>query len=128
MVTAVTNLGRSGVSDWVVQRVTAVVLLSYLVFIVFVVFACDFSYTEWKGLFAQTWVRVFSVAALISTAMHAWIGLWCISTDYLVSRVLKIKVNDYVAAKADILRWAFQAASAIVLFTYVVWGIQILWG
>ena len=128
MVTAVTSLGRSGLSDWVVQRVTAVVLLAYLVFIVVAVFAGDMSYAEWKGLFAQTWVRVFSVAALLSTAMHAWIGLWCISTDYLISHVLRIKVNDYVASKADILRWAFQAASAIVLFTYVVWGIQIIWG
>ena len=128
MVTAVTSLGRSGLSDWVVQRVTAVVVLAYLVFIVVAVFGCDMSYTEWKGLFAQTWVRVFSVAALLSTAMHAWIGLWCISTDYLISHVLRIKVNDYVASKANILRWAFQAASAIVLFTYVVWGIQIIWG
>ena len=128
MVTAVTSLGRSGLSDWVVQRVTAVVLLAYLVFIVVTVFGYDLSYTEWKGLFAQTWVRVFSVAALLSTAMHAWIGLWCISTDYLISHVLRIKVNDYVAAKANILRWVFQAASAIVLFTYVVWGIQMIWG
>ena len=128
MVTAVTSLGRSGLSDWVVQRVTAVVLLAYLVFIVVAVFGGDLSYAEWKGLFAQTWVRVFSVAALLLTAMHAWIGLWCISTDYLISHVLRIKVNDYVASKANILRWAFQAVSAIVLFTYVVWGIQIIWG
>jgi len=128
MVTAVTNLGRSGLSDWVVQRVTAVVLLAYLVFIVVAVFGFDFSYAEWKGLFAQTWVRVFSMAALLSTAMHAWIGLWCISTDYLVSHVLRIKFNDALADRANILRWAFQAASAIVLFTYVVWGVQILWG
>jgi succinate dehydrogenase / fumarate reductase membrane anchor subunit len=128
MVTAVTSLGRSGLSDWVVQRVTAVVLLAYLVFIVVALFGGDLSYTEWKGLFSQTWVRVFSVAALLSTAMHAWIGLWCISTDYLISHVLRIKVNDYVASKANILRWAFQAVSAIVLFTYVVWGIQIIWG
>ncbi len=127
MVTAVTSLGRSGLSDWVIQRVTALVLLAYLVFIVLAVFACDLSYTEWKGLFEQTWVRVFSVAALLSTAMHAWIGLWCISTDYLISRVLRIKFNDAVAARANYYRWAFQAASAIVLFTYVVWGFQILW-
>lgn len=128
MVTSVTSLGRSGLSDWVIQRVTAVVLLAYTVFIVVAVFGCDLSYAEWKGLFDQTWVRVFSVAALLSTAMHAWIGLWCISTDYLISHVLRIKANDYVASKANILRWAFQAVSALVLFTYVVWGIQILWG
>ena len=33
MVTAVTSFGRSGVSDWLVQRVSAVILLAYFLFI-----------------------------------------------------------------------------------------------
>jgi succinate dehydrogenase / fumarate reductase membrane anchor subunit len=97
MVTTVTNLGRSGLSDWLVQRVTAV-------------------------------VRVFSLAALLSIVMHAWIGLWCVATDYLTGYVLNLKLGPFFGAKANILRLSFLAASAIVLFTYVVWGIQILWG
>ena len=128
MVTSVTNLGRSGLSDWLIQRITAVVLLAYTVFIVVAVFGCDLDYIGWKDLFSQTWVKVFSLAALLSIAAHAWIGLWCISTDYLVSHVLRIKTNDFLAAKANFLRWSFQAVSAVLLFTYVVWGIQILWG
>ena len=128
MVTAVTNLGRSGLSDWLMQRVTAVLLLAYTVLIAFMVFFCDLQYAEWKGLFDQVWMKVFSLAALLSIAMHAWIGLWSVSTDYLISRVLTLKLGPAVGAKANLLRWLFQAASAVVLFTYVVWGIQILWG
>ncbi|MFA7554386.1 MAG: succinate dehydrogenase, hydrophobic membrane anchor protein [Spongiibacteraceae bacterium] len=128
MVTSVTNFGRSGLSDWLVQRITGVVLLAYTVFIVVVLLACTPDFAEWKALFDQTWVKVFSVAAVLSVAAHAWIGLWCISTDYLVPYVLTIKFGPAVGAKANLLRWCFQAASAIVLFTYVVWGIQILWG
>jgi succinate dehydrogenase / fumarate reductase membrane anchor subunit len=30
--------------------------------------------------------------------------------------------------KGNVIRLAFQAVVAIVLFSYVVWGIQILWG
>lgn len=121
MVTAVTNLGRNGVSDWLVQRVTAIVLLAYVVFIAFVVLTSpDMQYQEWKGLFEQTWVRVFSMAAILSLAMHSWIGLWSVATDYLTERLL--------GPKGNVLRLLFQAAAAIVLFTYVVWGIQILWG
>ena len=128
MVTSVTNLGRSGLSDWLVQRITAVILLAYTIFIVVVLFACDLDYAGWTALFGQTWVKVFSLAAVLSIAMHAWIGLWCVSTDYLVPYVLTLKLGPAIGAKANLLRWAFQAASAIVLFTYAVWGIQILWG
>jgi succinate dehydrogenase / fumarate reductase membrane anchor subunit len=128
MVTSVTNFGRSGLSDWLVQRVTGVILLAYTIFIAVVLLACSPSYLEWSAMFDQTWVKVFSLAAVLSVASHAWIGLWCVSTDYLVPYVLTVKLGPAVGAKANVLRWAFQAASAIVLFTYVVWGIQILWG
>ena len=127
MVTSVTNLGRSGLSDWVMQRVSGVVLLAYTLFIVVVLLGCSPDYAEWRALFDQTWVKVFSLAAILSVAMHAWIGLWCVSTDYLIPYVLTLKLGPAIGAKANLLRWAFQSASAIVLFTYVVWGIQILW-
>ena len=54
MVTAVTSLGRSGLSDWVMQRVTALVLLSYTLFITGVIFfGPTLSYAEWKALFTR---------------------------------------------------------------------------
>jgi len=127
MVTSVTNLGRSGLSDWMIQRITGVVLLAYTLFIAAVLFIVAPEFAEWKALFGQTWVKVFSLAAILSVAAHAWIGLWCVSTDYLVTHVLTIKLGPAAGAQANLLRWCFQAASAIVLFTYVVWGIQILW-
>ena len=121
MVTAVTNLGRSGLSDWVTQRVTAVILLAYVLFIGGVLFCGgELTYTAWKALFSHTFVRVFSLAALLSIAAHAWIGLWSVSTDYFTERLM--------GPKGNVIRLFFQAFVAIVLFTYVVWGIQILWG
>ena len=121
MVTAVTSMGRNGLADWVMQRVTAVVLLAYTLFITGVIFfGPSLDYAEWKALFALTWVRVFSLAALLSIAIHAWIGLWSVSTDYLTERLM--------GPKGNVLRLFFQAFIAIALFTYVVWGIQVLWG
>jgi len=121
MVTTVTNLGRSGPADWLLQRVSAVVLLAYTLFIVGVVFfGPDLDYVSWKALFAQTWVRIFTLAALLSIAAHAWVGLWTVLTDYLTERLL--------GTTGTVLRWLAQIFIAIVLFTYVVWGIQILWG
>ena len=121
MVTAVTNFGRSGLYDWLMQRVAGVILLGYFSFIGYVLISNpDISYDEWRATFEPTWVRVFSVAALLSLVMHAWIGLWCVLTDYLTPRML--------GAKADLLRGLATLACAITLFTYLVWGIDILWG
>ncbi len=121
MVTAVTNLGRSGLYDWVVQRASAVILLAYFLFItLFLVTHPGLAFAEWKELFSHTAMRVFSMAALLSICAHAWIGLWGVSTDYLTTRLL--------GAKATTLRLVFQAAYTIVLFSYLVWGIQVLWG
>jgi succinate dehydrogenase / fumarate reductase membrane anchor subunit len=121
MVTIVTNLGRNGLSDWLVQRITAIILLAYSVFLAgFFVANPDVSYAEWRELFNQTWMRIFSLSALLSIVAHAWIGMWAISTDYFTERLL--------GNIGNILRAVMQFGCIIVLFVYVVWGIQILWG
>ncbi|MFT5887825.1 MAG: succinate dehydrogenase / fumarate reductase membrane anchor subunit [Zhongshania sp.] len=121
MVTSVTNLGRSGLSDWLVQRLSGVILLAYMLVVGFYILCsgADLSYTQWSGYFNSTFMRVFSTAAVLSIVSHAWIGLWSVSTDYITERMM--------GGRATVLRLAFQAASAVVLFTYLVWGIQILW-
>ena len=119
MVTSVTNLGRSGVSDWLVQRVTSVILLAYFG-LIGVTLASGTSYAEWSALFDRSWMRVFSLMALLSLAAHAWIGIWAVLTDYLTERLLGPKGNT--------LRVLVQIAAGLVIFVYVIWGIQILWG
>jgi len=119
MVTAVTSFGRSGVSDWLVQRVSGVILLAYFLFIGYVVLT-GVDYLSWKALFAQTWVRIFSLMALLSLAAHAWIGLWSVLTDYLTERLM--------GKTGTVLRITLQLLIDITIFVYVVWGVQILWG
>ncbi|RYZ95303.1 MAG: succinate dehydrogenase, hydrophobic membrane anchor protein, partial [Moraxellaceae bacterium] len=89
MVTSVTSFGRSGLYDWLIQRVTAVVLAAYVVFITSYIFLNpELTYEQWHALFSQLWVRVFSLVALFSFISHAWIGLWSVLTDYLTERLL----------------------------------------
>ena len=121
MVTAVTSFGRSGLYDWLIQRVTGVVLAAYTIFLVaFILINPDLSYEQWQGLFAQLWMRVFSLVALLSVAAHAWIGLWAVLTDYLTTRMM--------GSKATVLRVLAQMGLGVVTVTYTVWGIEILWG
>ena len=119
MVTAVTSMGRSGLYDWLMQRVTAVILLAYSLYVGCVLIG-GIDYADWKELYSQTWMRIFSLLALLSLGIHAWVGLWAVFTDYLTERMLGSIGNK--------LRFLAQVVSAVIMFTYVVWGIQILWG
>ena len=119
MVTSVTSMGRSGLYDWLMQRVTAVILLAYFLYVACVVI-CGVDYAAWNELYSQTWMRVFSLLALLSLGIHAWVGLWAVFTDYLTERLM--------GTLGNVLRFGAQVLSAIIMFTYVVWGIQILWG
>jgi len=121
VVRTVTSFGRSGTFDWLYQRVTAVILLAYVLFIVgFMLFTKDFGYQAWSELFAQRWMRVFSLVALLSTIIHAWVGLWSVVTDYITNRMM--------GGKATVLRLLVEVVLAAVAVLYTVWGIEILWG
>ncbi|MCL6414507.1 succinate dehydrogenase, hydrophobic membrane anchor protein [Aestuariirhabdus sp. Z084] len=121
MVTNVTNFSRSGLYDWMVQRVSAIVLAAYFIFLLgYLGCSSDVSYAQWGELFSQTWMRVFSLMALVSLGAHAWVGMWTISTDYLTEGAL--------GRRAVVFRFLFQAICGTAMFTYVAWGVQILWG
>lgn len=121
MVTNVTSFGRSGLYDWIVQRLTAVYLALYFVGLLgYLALSPEINFEQWRDLFSATWMRIASLLALIALCAHAWVGLWTISTDYLTS--------DMLGSKATVIRFAFQSACVIVMFIYLVWGIQILWG
>lgn len=114
MVTSVTNLSRSGLSDWLIQRATAVILAVYtLVMFGFFLINPDLDYKTWHDFMSCTAMRIFTLIALLAISAHAWVGLWTIATDYL---------------KPPGIRFLFQAACATALFVYLVWGVQILWG
>ncbi|MFT4573935.1 MAG: succinate dehydrogenase / fumarate reductase membrane anchor subunit [Crocinitomicaceae bacterium] len=111
---SVTNFSRSGLSDWLIQRFSAVVLAAYSVFIIaYLLGNSELDYAQWSEFFSNTAVRIFTVLTLLSTVAHAWIGMWTIATDYI---------------KSTAVRFVFQLACFLALFVYLVWGIDIIWG
>jgi len=110
----VTSLTRNGVRDWLVQRITSLVLAAYILFLLgFLIFTPDIGFFAWQGLFTNIYMQVFTVLALLSLVWHAWIGMWTIATDYI---------------KPYCIRLAFVVLMIIALFAYFVWGLIILWG
>ncbi len=113
MVASTTSLGRSGLHDWVIQRITAVVLAVYVVYLSAFVFSADsLTFAAWQGLFGQTWFKIFSLISIAALSFHAWIGMWVISTDYI---------------KPTGIRLVFQALLILSCFAFIIWGAQILW-
>ena len=114
MVSNILNFGRSGVHDWLIQRVSAVIIASYSIFLLtWLVFnESELTFIQWQGFMSNTWMRIYSLLFVVSVAAHSWIGLWTVATDYFKSNVLRISVLGTLA---------------LTLFVYIVWSVGILW-
>ena len=113
------TLGRSGVSDWILQRSSSVIMLAYTLAVASVVIP-DTSYEAWSEFMTQTWMRAFSTLALLAMIAHAWIGFWGVLTDYVTVRML--------GALGDRLRLFLLVLMGILLLVYLFWGVFIIWG
>jgi len=113
MVKSVTSLGHSGLHDWMIQRLTAIILAAYVIYLAVFLFSTPhLEFSVWHALFAQTWFKIFSFLAIASLCFHAWVGLWIITTDYL---------------KSVGLRLVSQLIVIVSCFAILLWGAHILW-
>lgn len=117
----VTNLGRSGLSDWLLQRVSAVIIAVYtLVMVGYLLTHSDLSYVQWAALHQQFWVRLLTLLTVLAIAAHAWIGIWAVLTDYVTVRLM--------GPIATPLRMVLVLVAIASILACVVWAIDILWG
>ena len=108
------SLKRDGVQDYVSLRATAIVLALYSIFILgFFICTPEVTFEVWQSLFANTLVKVFTLLALVSIAVHTRIGLWQVLTDYV---------------KSSTLRAVLQVVLYTIAFGYVAVGLFVLWG
>lgn len=102
-----------GVGDWLAQRISAVIMALYAVLLIVVLLVTrDLSYDGWAGLFAQLWMKVFTLLALLALFYHAWIGVRDIWMDYV---------------KPTAVRLALQVLTILWLLFCTAWSVQILW-
>lgn len=121
MVKSLISVGRSGLSNWLLQRVSALIMSAYLIFIVAYFFVNPSpSYEQWLELHSSLAMRIFSLLTILSIAAHASLGVWCVLTDYITVRL--------IGPKATPIRMFLQLAMIVVIIFYVVWTLDILWG
>lgn len=114
MVNNVTSLTQSGLRDWLVQRTSAIILGLYGIFLfAFLLLNKPLTFDVWHSLFSNNLMKLFTLLALLSLVLHAWVGIWTVFTDYI---------------KPPLLRLTLQILMILSLICYFVWGIVILWG
>ena len=80
-----------GLRPWVVQRVSAVYMVLFIIYAAYCYFTADaIAYESWKGWlyspFNTTVVGIFVIAVLF----HAWIGMRDVALDYVHNIMLRI--------------------------------------
>ena len=114
MVERIVTGAHYGLRDWLVQRITAVVMTLYVLAMAgWLLLHPGPSYDTWTALFSSSVVRTFSLLFLLAVCCHAWVGVRDIVMDYFKSAGLRLAI--YVAV-------------VLVLLLYVIWSVQILWG
>lgn len=121
MVTSITSFGRSGVADFVLQRVSAVVLAAYgLCVIGFFAVTRPLDHAALASFFGGLPMRAFTTLALAALAAHGWIGMWTVGTDYIRRHYFGRGHGVYLAI--------YQFVCLALIFVYLVWPLAVIWG
>ena len=114
MVSRVVVGAHYGLRDWLIQRISAVVMALYSLFMaVYLLLQPRLDYDLWTGLFSSLVVRTFTLLFLMCLFYHAWIGLRGIVMDYIKSASVRLVIHVLVI---------------LVSLLYTIWSVQILWG
>ncbi|HKW81017.1 MAG TPA: succinate dehydrogenase, hydrophobic membrane anchor protein [Casimicrobiaceae bacterium] len=114
MVTRVVVGAHYGWKDWLVQRLTAVIMALYtLLLLGIALYHGSIDYALWTALFAQGAFRIATLLFGLALLWHAWIGVRDIWMDYIAPAGLRLTL---------------EALTVVALVAYAAWLIEVLWG
>jgi succinate dehydrogenase / fumarate reductase membrane anchor subunit len=103
-----------GLRDWLIQRVSAVLMIVYTLAIAgYLLLQPVVDYNIWTLLFSSNMVRSFTLLFLLGVFYHAWIGVRDIVMDYVKPAAVRLLIHVMVI---------------LALLLYAIWSVQILWG
>jgi succinate dehydrogenase / fumarate reductase membrane anchor subunit len=113
MVNRVVTGAHYGLRSWLVQRITAVMMAAYILFIAgYLLLHRGIDYNAWTWLFSNDVVRSFSLLFLLAVFAHAWVGVRDIVMDYVKPAGVRLMIHVLVI---------------LSLILYFIWSVQILW-
>lgn len=102
-----------GMKEWLLQRLTAVVMLLYTVMMLVFLLTMPGSYEEWRIFFQNGWVQVFSQITFAALLYHVWIGMRDVWMDYI---------------KPDGVRLVAHSLTILWLLGSLVYSAKVIWG
>ena len=120
MVKKLNYLRHRGVLEWVIQRISAVLLALYSVGIIsFLITHPNLDFESWNALHETQSVRVISLLTLLGLCAHMWIGMWTVITDYLTPL--------HLGASANTVKGLCQIVIITLIIFYAIWGTFVFW-
>ena len=102
-----------GLTDWIAQRATAIIMAVYTVIIGAVLLVVrPGSFEAWQGVFANGFIKFVTFLFFVSLFYHAWIGVRDIWMDYV---------------KPTGMRLTLHVVTLTALIGYAAWAAAILW-
>ena len=102
-----------GVRDWLGQRITAIALVLYTLYLLFTVLTVpELSYDSWYKLFLGPFMRVATLLAMLALIYHAWVGIRDVLMDYIQQTWMRLTLEILTIA---------------LLVGYACWTVIILW-
>lgn len=109
MVKRIVTGAHYGLRDWLVQRLTAVVMLGFTVVAGLRLAGAESGYEGWKAVFDPAWMRVALFLFLLSVLYHAWIGIRDIYMDYIQPVTIRLTLHTLtVLALVAYAGWVFE--------------------
>jgi len=113
MLNKIFSKGYAGLRNWLMQRLTAVIMALYSVALaVMLISQQPTRFEQWQAMFSPLWMRVATLLFLFSLFIHAWLGVRDIFKDYVPN--LKVRA-------------LLQSLLVLALIAYSVWSVNIVW-
>lgn len=114
MVKRIVTGAHYGLRDWLAQRVTAVVMAIFIIWLVAaLLISSPGNHAELKAVFSNQWIRIASFVFLLSLFWHTWVGMRDILMDYVHPAGIRL---------------ALEILVILSLLFYAIWSVEILWG
>ena len=102
-----------GMRLWLSQRLTALVMVFYIVLLVIMLLIMQFAgFNAWHNFVSPIWFRLLTLIFFMCLFMHAWLGVTDVLQDYIFNKTLRC----YMQITVDILLLVYLAWISIILW------------
>ena len=102
-----------GLFDWLVQRITALVMIVFtLVIAIGLLAGAGANFEAWRAFLSAGLMRFLTFLSVLALCWHAWVGVRDIWMDYVQPAGIKL---------------ALHVLTLLALIGYAAWAVQIIW-